>query len=124
RAITADVEAALSVVPEARQQGGGLRHYNLSISTSDQMIAHKFRGRLDRGAIIAEMTAAAAAARDGGAQTVGVNAEDASRTDDGFLLEFALAARDVGADRVRYCDTIGGETPGRIRERVAELASA
>ena len=102
----------------------GLRHYNLSISTSDQMIAHKFRGRLDRAAIIAEMTAAVAAARDGGAETIGVNAEDASRTDDGFLLEFALAAREAGADRLRYCDTIGGDTPERIRERFAKLASA
>jgi isopropylmalate/homocitrate/citramalate synthase len=115
RAITADVAASVPL---------GLRHYNLSISTSDQMIAHKFRGRLDRGAVIAEMTAAVAAARDGGAQTVGVNAEDASRTDDAFLAEFALAAKEAGADRVRYCDTIGGDTPGRIRERFAKLASA
>jgi isopropylmalate/homocitrate/citramalate synthase len=115
RAVTADVERAVPL---------GLRHYNLSISTSDQMIAHKFRGRLDREAIIAEMTAAVAAAKEGGAQTVGVNAEDGSRTDDGFLLEFALAARDAGADRVRYCDTIGGDTPERIRERFAKLASA
>jgi homocitrate synthase NifV len=120
RAVPADVEAAVAV----QVNGSGLRHYNLSISTSDQMIAHKFRGRLDRGAIIAEMTAAVAAARDGGAQTVGVNAEDASRTDDAFLLEFALAAKDAGADRVRYCDTIGGDTPERIRERFAKLASA
>jgi homocitrate synthase NifV len=115
RAITADVDASVSL---------GLQHYNLSISTSDQMIAHKFRGRLDRGAIIAEMTAAVAAARAGGAQTIGVNAEDASRTDDGFLTEFALAAKDAGADRVRYCDTIGGDTPGPIRERFGKLASA
>jgi homocitrate synthase NifV len=115
RAIREDVAASVPL---------GLQHYNLSISTSDQMIAHKFRGRLDRGAIIAEMTAAVAAARDGGAQTVGVNAEDASRTDDAFLLEFALAAKDAGADRVRYCDTIGGDTPERIRERFAKLASA
>src|SRR5690348_6996621 len=77
RAIPADVAAAVSVAPEARQQAGRLRHYNLSISTSDQMIAHKFRGRLDRTAVLAEMTAAVAAARDGGAETVGVNAEDA-----------------------------------------------
>src|SRR6201987_5255879 len=42
----------------------GLAHYTLSISTSDQMIAHKFRGRLDRAAIIGEMTAAVATARD------------------------------------------------------------
>src|SRR5438067_9945863 len=115
RAVAAEVEGSLPL---------GLRHYNLSISTSDQMIAHKFRGRLDREAIIAEMTAAVAAARDAGAQTVGVNAEDASRTDDGFLLEFALAAKGAGADRVRYCDTIGGDTPARIRERFAKLASA
>jgi isopropylmalate/homocitrate/citramalate synthase len=115
RAVTSDVERAVPL---------GLRHYNLSISTSDQMIAHKFRGRLDREAIIAEMTAAVAAAKKGGAQTIGVNAEDGSRTDDGFLLEFAMAARDAGADRVRYCDTIGGDTPERIRERFAKLASA
>jgi homocitrate synthase NifV len=124
RAIPADVAAALSAVPAAGRPAGRLRHYNLSISTSDQMIAHKFRGRLDRGAIIAEMTAAVTAVRDGGAETIGVNAEDASRTDDGFLLEFALAAREAGADRVRYCDTIGGETPERIRERFGKLAAA
>src|SRR5215470_15133298 len=114
RAITADVEAAVPL---------GLRHYNLSISTSDQMIEHKFRGRLDRTSVIAEMTAAVRAAVDAGAETIGVNAEDGSRTDDGFLLEFAIAAREAGADRVRYCDTIGGDTPYRIRERFAKLAS-
>ena len=88
------------------------------------MIAHKFRGRLDREAIITEMTAAVAAARAGGAETIGVNAEDGSRTDEGFLTEFALAAKQAGADRVRYCDTIGGDSPQRIRERFAKLASA
>jgi homocitrate synthase NifV len=115
RAVAAEVERSVPL---------GLRHYNLSISTSDQMIAHKFHGRMDREAIIKEMTASVAAARQGGAQTVGVNAEDASRTDDGFLLEFATAAREAGADRVRYCDTTGGDTPARIRERFAKLASA
>ncbi len=115
RAVTADVERAIPL---------GLSHYNLSISTSDQMIAHKFRGRLDREAIITEMTAAVAAARDGGAETIGVNAEDGSRTDDGFLTEFALAAKQAGANRVRYCDTIGGDSPERIRERFAKLAAA
>ncbi len=114
RAVTADVTAAEP----------GLRHYNLSISTSDQMIAHKFRGKLDRASIITEMTAAVRAARAAGALTVGVNAEDGSRTDPGFLLEFALAAKEAGATRVRYCDTIGGDTPGRIRERFAKLAAA
>lgn len=65
RAVPGDVEAALQLVPEARQGAARLRHYNLSISTSDQMITHKFRGKLDRSAIITEMTAAVAAARAG-----------------------------------------------------------
>ena len=43
RAIAEDVERAAPL---------GLTHYNLSISTSDQMIAHKFRGKLDRSAIL------------------------------------------------------------------------
>ena len=124
RAVSADVAGAVAVAPEARPGAPRLKHYNLSISTSDQMIAHKFRGRLDRAAIIGEMTAAVAAALDGGAQTVGVNAEDGSRTDDGFLLEFAQAAREAGATRIRYCDTIGGDSPERIRERFAKLAAA
>src|SRR6266566_1955544 len=115
RAVPSDVESALPL---------GLRHYNVSISTSDQMIAHKFRGKLDRAAIIDEMAASVAVARAAGAQTIGVNAEDGSRTDDGYLLEFALAAKEAGASRVRYCDTTGGDSPGRIRERFAKLASA
>ncbi|MEV0995169.1 hypothetical protein [Nonomuraea sp. NPDC050202] len=115
RGVPQDVEKAAPL---------GLKHYNLSISTSDYMIQNKFRGRLDRDAIIREMTAAVRVAKDAGALTVGVNAEDGSRTDDGFLLEFALAAKQAGADRVRYCDTIGGDTPDRIRERFAKLASA
>ena len=135
RAVPTDVEAAVAVrapAGDGGEEGTGLRHYNLSISTSDQMIAHKFRGKLDRAAIIEEMVAAvgvarAAVRRAGGAQgnwSVGVNAEDGSRTDDGYLLEFALAAKEAGASRVRYCDTIGGDSPGRIRERFAKLASA
>ena len=34
-----------------------------------------------------------------------------------------LALAEAGADRVRYCDTIGGDSPERIRERFAKLAS-
>src|SRR5262245_66285324 len=69
------------------------------------------------------MVASVGAAKGAGVATIGVNAEDGSRTDDAFLTEFAMAARDAGADRVRYCDTIGGDTPARIHERFAKLAS-
>ena len=115
RGIAADVEAAAPL---------GLKHYNLSISTSDQMLRNKFRGRLDRAGVISETVKAVQAAKQQGVETVGVNAEDGSRTDEGFLIEFALAAKEAGADRLRYCDTIGGDTPGRIGERFARIASA
>jgi citrate (Re)-synthase len=115
RGVPGDVEKAIPL---------GLRHYNLSISTSDYMIANKFRGRLDRDAIIREMTAAVRLAKASGAETVGVNAEDGSRTDDAFLVDFGLAAKEAGASRLRYCDTIGGDTPDRIRGRFTKLAAA
>ncbi len=38
---------------------------------------------------------------------VSVNMEDASRSDLNFLLEFAKTAKNAGADRVRFCDTLG-----------------
>jgi isopropylmalate/homocitrate/citramalate synthase len=102
RAVATDVERSVT---------SGLEHFNLSISTSDQMLRGKFRGRLDRGAVIREMVNAVRTAVDAGARTVGVNAEDGSRTDDAFLIEFGLAAKEAGAARLRYCDTIGGDTP-------------
>jgi isopropylmalate/homocitrate/citramalate synthase len=114
RAVPGDVEASLPL---------GLEHLNLSISTSDQMIRNKLRGKLDRTAVLEQMAAATRTAKAAGVVTVGVNAEDGSRTDDGYLAEFAIAAREAGADRVRYCDTIGGDTPWRIRERFASLAT-
>ena len=49
RAVAADVEKSLPL---------GLAHYNLSISTSDQMLRNKFRGRLDKPALISRMIAA------------------------------------------------------------------
>ena len=113
RAIVADVAAALPT---------GVQDFNLSISTSDQMITHKFRGKLNREKVIEEMVEAASYARKGGAKTLGVNAEDASRTDMGYLIEFAQAAKGAGADRIRYCDTLGYDTPMSIYERVKTLA--
>ncbi|MBI2303218.1 MAG: homocitrate synthase [Chloroflexi bacterium] len=113
RAITRDVEAALPL---------GVKHLNLSISTSDQMITHKFQGKLDRSRVVQEMIEAVACAREGGIETIGVNAEDASRTDMGYLIEFAQAARTAGAHRIRYCDTVGGDTPMTAYSRVKTLA--
>ncbi len=99
-----------------------IRHLNLSMSTSDQMIRHKFKGKLDHASVIKEMTDAVKTARDLGAESIGVNAEDASRTEIDYLISFAQAAKEAGADRFRYCDTLGYDSPFTIYERIKKLA--
>jgi len=115
RAIVADVETAFRLVPN-------IKHLNLSISTSDQMINGKFQGRKTRDDIIKEMTKAVDAAWAHGAESIGVNAEDASRTDIGYLVEFGQAAKEHGANRLRYCDTLGYDNPFTIYEANRTLA--
>ena len=115
RAVAGDVETTFKLVP-------GIRHLNLSISTSSQMIDGKFQGRKKEDDIINDMTEAVDAARAHGAETVGVNAEDASRTDMKFLVKFGLTARDHGAARFRYCDTLGYDNPFTIYEATRALA--
>jgi isopropylmalate/homocitrate/citramalate synthase len=115
RAIVEDVEIAFELVPN-------IKHLNLSISTSDQMINGKFQGKKNKDDIIKDMTEAVTAARARGADTIGVNAEDASRTDMNFLLRFGLAAQKYGADRLRYCDTLGYDNPFTIYENTRTLA--
>ena len=99
-----------------------LRHLNISVPTSAQMIQGKFQGKLDEDGVVAMMVDAVQAALEGGALTVGANAEDSSRSDMPFLVHFARAARDAGACRVRYCDTLGMESPDSIYQRVYALA--
>jgi len=115
RATQDDVKNAFKLVPH-------LKHVNLSISTSDQMITNKFKGKLDHGSVIKEMDEAVKEAKNFGAESIGVNAEDASRTRIEYLIEFALSAKKAGATRIRYCDTLGYDTPFSIYERVNALA--
>lgn len=117
RAIEEDVKDAFKNCPK-------IKHLNLSISTSDQMIRHKFKGKLDHTSVIKEMTAAVKLARKLGAESIGVNAEDASRTRLDYLISFALAAKESGADRFRYCDTLGYDSPFTIYERIKRLTEA
>jgi homocitrate synthase NifV len=88
------------------------------------MIGGKLRGKFTPEDVIQSMVDAAHAAKETGALTIGVNAEDASRSDLDYLIRFALAAKEAGADRLRYCDTVGGDTPSRIYQRVSQLAQA
>ncbi len=120
RAISEDVEKA--------REYGGLEHLNLSASTSEVMINGKYQGRKTGKDVISEMSRAVKRAKELGFKTVGVNAEDASRTrhyqDQSFLEEFFSAAKEAGADRMRYCDTLGYDRTASIYERVYRLAEA
>ncbi|MFA5645866.1 MAG: homocitrate synthase [Candidatus Ratteibacteria bacterium] len=116
RALKQDVDDAFSNL-------SGLEYLNLSISTSDQMITGKFLGKRNFSGIVREMTDAVECAKKYGAKGIGVNAEDASRTSVEKLVEFGIAARDAGATRFRYCDTLGRDTPFSIYEKVVEVAS-
>jgi len=115
RAVVSDVEKAFKLVPK-------IKHLNLSISTSDQMIQGKFQGAKSREDIVSMMVDAVEAARAHGTESIGVNAEDASRTKTDFLIRFASAAKEHGADRLRYCDTLGYDNPFTIYESTKTLA--
>jgi len=117
RATVQDVETAFRIVP-------AIKHLNLSISTSDQMIAGKFQGRKKKADIIEMMVEAVSAARACGAESIGVNAEDGSRTELDFLIEFGLAAKEGGADRIRYCDTLGYDNPFTIYDTVRKFTES
>ena len=114
RAVVGDVQKSL--------QHTRLKHLNVSISTSPQMIEGKFRGKIDAEGVISSMRDSVQAALDGGALTVGANAEDSSRSEMPYLLRFARVAKDAGACRLRYCDTLGLDSPDSIYQRVYALA--
>lgn len=115
RAIVDDVELAREMVPE-------LKHINISTSTSPQMIKGKWRGERTFKDVIALMRDAVQCALSLDFETVGVNAEDASRTPMEDLVEFFSVAKENGACRVRYCDTLGYDDPFTIYERIRTLA--
>lgn len=93
----------------------------VSISTSDIHITHKLKS--SREWVIENMARAVDCAKKAG-KYVSVNAEDASRSDMEFLIKFAFAARDAGADRLRYCDTIGVLEPFRTYDLIRALITA
>jgi homocitrate synthase NifV len=115
RALTEDVETAFELVPQ-------MKHLNLSISTSDQMVSGKFLGKRTKQDVLKLLVEAVIAAKSYGAQSIGANAEDASRTELDYLIKFGLAAKEHGADRLRYCDTLGYDNPFTIYETVRKLA--
>jgi homocitrate synthase NifV len=117
RAIPEDVELAFRNCP-------GISHLNISMSTSEIMIQGKFQGRKMWKDIVGSMVTAVKRARELGVETLGINAEDASRTELSRLIEFVLAGKEAGADRFRYCDTLGVDDPITIYETIKALTLA
>ncbi len=109
RAVVSDVKTSVDC---------GVDAVAVSISTSDIHIEHKLQQ--DRDWVLSSMVEAVEIAKKHDLY-VSVNAEDATRSDRDFLFKFAREARDAGADRIRYCDTVGIMEPFDIQDRVAEL---
>jgi homocitrate synthase NifV len=84
RAVIADIEQSLEC---------GVDAVAISISTSDIHIEHKLRSTREK--VLESMVKATEFAHEQGVY-ISVNAEDASRSDPEFLLEFARAAKEAG----------------------------
>ncbi len=115
RAISEDVKLTFKNCPD-------IKHINISMSTSEIMLKGKFLGKKTFKDIVKSLAEAVKTAKELGAETVGVNAEDASRTELERLIEFIIAGKEAGADRFRYCDTLGTDDPITIYERIKSLA--
>ncbi|NLO89140.1 MAG: homocitrate synthase [Clostridia bacterium] len=109
RAVIADVKQSLEC---------GVDAVAISISTSDIHIKYKLKST--REEVLDKMVRAAEFAKSHNVY-VSVNAEDASRSDMDFLIQFAKAAKKAGADRLRFCDTVGMLTPFTTYEKIKRI---
>ena len=115
RALASDVRLAFTNVPK-------LKNINLSQSTSDQMINGKYGGKKTKDDILAQTLDAINEAVKFNAKGIGVNAEDASRSDLSYLIKYAGECKRYGAQRFRYCDTLGYDDPKTAYDRIYTIA--
>lgn len=115
RAMAEDVELSFKNVPK-------LKNLNLSQSTSPQMIHGKYQGKKTPEDIIKMTCEAVECAVAKKARIIGINAEDASRSDLDYLIKYAKEAKKCGAMRFRYCDTLGFEDPQSAYDRIFKIA--
>jgi homocitrate synthase NifV len=116
RATVGDIQASL---------GCGVTAVDISLSVSDIHIEHKLKKSRDW---VREQLKVALGFAKAHNLYVCVGGEDASRADLAFVVELMEIARSLGADRFRYCDTLGILDPFAmyehvrfLRERVPEL---
>lgn len=111
RATMSDLEASLLC---------GVKAVDLSIPVSDILIDVKFKG--DREKLFRNLEEVVSTAKKEGL-FVCIGGEDASRADNAFLAELMAFGKALGADRFRYCDTVGILTPTQTYFNIAQLTA-
>lgn len=106
RAVVSDIEQSIDC---------GVDAVAISISVSDIHIQHKLK--TSREWVLENMVKSVEFAKKNGLY-VSVNGEDASRADKDFLVQFINAAKQAGANRFRYCDTVGIMEPFKLRDDI------
>lgn len=109
RAVTDDIRDAIDC---------GLDAVCVSIPVSDVHIEKKLRK--DRDWVHAQIRRAINFAKSHGLY-VSCNAEDASRARMENLIIFTRIAKDAGADRLRFCDTLGILSPSQTFKKINTL---
>ncbi|NIQ96714.1 MAG: homocitrate synthase [Desulfuromonadales bacterium] len=109
RAVISDIRASIDA---------GVAAVDISLSVSDIHIEHKLRR--NRAWVIEQLKTALGFAKEHGLY-VCVGGEDASRADMEFLVELMEVARSLGADRFRFCDTLGILDPFATFDKVSFL---
>lgn len=109
RATQSDLEASLAC---------GMKAVDLSIPVSTKMVAAKFRGEYAK--VLSNLEETLAIAKKEGL-FVCVGMEDTSRANARFLKEVIALAMEKGADRVRFCDTVGILTPLQTYRAIRSL---
>ncbi|MBC2575617.1 homocitrate synthase [Peptostreptococcus canis] len=112
RAVIGDIQQSIDC---------GVDAVAISISVSDIHIQNKLK--TSREWVLEQMVKATEYAKKNGLY-VSVNGEDASRADEDFLIEFIECAKKAGADRFRFCDTVGVMDPFTIRKKIENIYNA
>ncbi len=110
RAVVSDIQASID---------SGVTAVDISLSVSDVHIEHKLNK--DRNWVKEQLKRALGFAKDNNLY-VSVGGEDSSRADRDFLVELMTISRELGADRFRFCDTLGIMDPFSIYDTVKYLA--
>lgn len=109
RAVISDIENSLDT---------GVKAVAISIAVSDIHIKHKLRTSREWVLDAIKRSIDFAKSKD---LYVSLNGEDASRADLEFLLEVVSTAKEHGADRFRFCDTIGLMEPFKTYEVIKTI---